>query len=147
MKTTAGNWDRSETNLYFLACVAGDINHAKDKSRHILVAVNEMGSNGLELTKGALDNGNAVLIDSGVFSVTMKHAREAGCSLAQALQLAPEKVAGFHALYERYCQVMDDIGDQAWGYIELDQGGRENKIKTPANWKKKAIGQSRFTIP
>ncbi len=35
-------------------------------------------------------------------------------------------------LFDKYVAIINEFGDQLWGYIEIDQGGRENKIKTRA---------------
>ena len=48
----------------------------------------------------------------------------------EALGTAPEDIDGFDNLFDRYCEIVGVLGDRAWGYIELDQGGRDNKIKT-----------------
>lgn len=50
----------------------------------------------------------------------------------------PEEMDGFDDLFEKYVSIVRELGDQLWGYIEIDQGGRENKIKTRA--KLEALG-------
>ena len=44
--------------------------------------------------------------------------------------MAPEEIDHFEWLYDIYVEVCTELGDQLWGYSELDQGGRENKVRT-----------------
>jgi hypothetical protein len=53
-------------------------------------------------------------------------------SMDVALSLAPEEIDGFDDLFNRYVTLAHKWGDKAWGIVEIDQGGRENKIRTRA---------------
>jgi hypothetical protein len=50
----------------------------------------------------------------------------------EVIMLDPSELPGFDGLFARYCEVIRYLGDRCWGYIEIDQGGRENKMKTRA---------------
>ena len=76
-----------------------------------------------------LDNNN-VFIDSGIFALTNNHKRKYNITMDEALALSPNKIEGFSKLYDKYVELLTKYGDRSWGYIELDQGGRENKKKT-----------------
>lgn len=132
MIRTAGVWDRSHWPTYFLAT---DVEHGRlalPYYKHQLLAVNMLGrENDAETFKKLIREGS-VLIDSGVFELSTGHARKHDLTMDQALSMAPDQVDGFSELYSSYVRLMSEYGDQVWGYIEIDQGGRENKIKTRA---------------
>jgi hypothetical protein len=75
---------------------------------------------------------SGLFIDSGVFALANGHAVEHEITMDEALSLAPTEIDGFDELYKRYCSIIETLGDLVWGYIEIDQGGRENKRKTRA---------------
>jgi hypothetical protein len=136
LKHTHGNWDCREENIYFIA--ASTENLKTTCHDHVLIAVNEiMSADGLALIKRFIEQGRSVLLDSGIFNLTNAHMRRHGISMDEALALPPDEIDGFGILYDRYCQVVDEIGHMVWGYIELDQGGRENKIITRQGLEKK----------
>jgi hypothetical protein len=132
-RTAGGAFDPDERQLVFLASNVERMLYGATVTDHILVAVNELtGPDSLRALESWLDAGKKVLIDSGIFTTVMTHARTYGLTMPQALSLAPDRVAGFEALFERYVEVIKCYGDRAWGYIELDQGGREHKAQTRA---------------
>lgn len=125
--TQGGTFDRSERPIYF---AAGESQHYP---RHLLLAVNDLtGKHGEDKLKRMLDEGYVILLDSGIFWLTNQHKRATGCTMDAALSLAPEEIQGFDELFDRYVYLASTYGDRLWGYIELDQGGRENKIRTRA---------------
>ncbi len=133
MKRTGGRWDPKEQNVYFIASDVGSLIEGAKASDHLLVAVNEIGGNEeLERLEGWADKGKRVFIDSGVFNLANSHAKKHDMRMDVALGLAPDEIDGFPALYASYVAMMKRIGPKVWGYIEIDQGGRENKIKTRA---------------
>lgn len=77
-----------------------------------------------------LDHGVTVLLDSGIFHLSNDYARRHRIPLPQALGRAPEEMDGFDRLYARYVYLARTYGDRLWGYIELDQGGEDNKRRT-----------------
>jgi hypothetical protein len=139
MIATGGTWDRNAWPVYFLAGDLGCLEYAAPLHRHILVAVNELErSEGLNSLHRLIVGGAEVLIDSGIFWLASTHAAAHGMGLVEAFGLAPDQIDGFDRLFNRYIEVARDFGDRVWGYIELDLGGRENKIKTRA--KLEALG-------
>lgn len=129
MKKTGGAWSADEENIYFIASAASNLDN--ESHDHVLIAVNELMTDGqLNIIKGFIDDGKSILLDSGIFNLTNEHKRKHGISMNQALALPPDQIDGFDVLYNRYREVIDEIGEQVWGYIELDQGGREQKILT-----------------
>ena len=130
---TGGKWDRTAWPAYFIASNPETLRHAFEVNDHLLVAVNELkGDEDLALLERFIANGCNVFIDSGVFWLATGHAKAHGLSMDEGLSLAPDKIDGFDDLFRRYVETVTKIGDRAWGYIEIDQGGRENKIKTRA---------------
>lgn len=137
IQTGGGRFDPREEPCIFLATSTDkDVAHIHE---NILIAVNELkGDTRLEALERWLAKGTKIFLDSGIFNLTNEHARAHDVTMDEALALAPDQIDGFDALWDRYVQVIGRYGDQAWGYIELDQGGRENKIKTRA--KLEALG-------
>lgn len=133
MKHTGGRWDPQEENIYFIASNVNSLVHGAKSHNFLLVAVNELNtSEDMEAVERWCDEGKRVFIDSGVFNLANGHAKSHGMSMDQALALAPDEIDGFGELLEKYCDLITRLGDKVWGYIEVDQGGRENKIKTRA---------------
>lgn len=144
MKRTGGNWNPAEPPVYFIAAGVESLVTGSRAHDHLLIAVNELRSEAaVDQIKRFVDIGKKVFIDSGVFFLTNEHARKHGVRMDEALALAPHEIDGFAELYTRYCSLMRDIGDRVWGYIEIDQGGKENKRKTRA----KLEGQGFKPIP
>jgi hypothetical protein len=133
MKRTGGKWNPAESVAYFAASNGDTLEGAAPMHGHLLCAVNELeGDTRLRQFKGLLDGGSAVFLDSGVFNLANSHARAHNMRMDDALGLAPEEVDGFNELFERYVAIVREFGDRVWGYIEIDQGGKENKRRTRA---------------
>lgn len=131
MIKTAGTWDPKDWPIYFSAADIGTLVSAKPCLQNMLVAVNEIeNANLLKDVVGFIEDKKTVLIDSGVFWLSNVHARAHDISMDHALNLAPDQVDGFDELFDRYIELVTKFGNDVWGYIEIDQGGRENKIKT-----------------
>jgi hypothetical protein len=132
-KTGGATFDPHEENVYFLASGIGRLKIAEPVYNHLLIAVNEINSESeiLQLEAWAA-KGKKIFIDSGVYNLTQEHAKAHKVSMDVALSLAPEEIDGFDKLFERYTEIYKRLGSSCWGFIELDQGGRENKIKTRA---------------
>lgn len=131
IKRTGGRWDPREDVCYFLAGGLDDLGHAMDRATHLLIAVNALAADTTlqQMLQWSAD-GAEILIDSGVFNLANDHARRRQVPLEQALALAPDAIDGFEDLFKAYCRIVSVLKDQCWGYIEIDQGGRDNKIKT-----------------
>lgn len=131
MKNTGGTWDRTIWPTYFVASGVNSLTIAADLHDHLLIAVNELdGKRAMDGLDKLIARGCTMFIDSGVFNLSMEHARAHDITMDQALSMAPERVDGFAELFERYVSLMQRLGNSVWGYIEIDQGGRENKIRT-----------------
>jgi hypothetical protein len=132
-KTGGGCFDPKEKSIYFLASNTNNLVQAAPIYDYLLVAVNELETeHTLSILEGVIAKGKKVFLDSGIFFLTNEHARKFNVSMDVALSLAPHEIDGFDALLERYLYIVKKYQDRLWGYIELDQGGRENKIKTRA---------------
>jgi hypothetical protein len=131
MKHTGGRWDPKEQNVYFIASNVNSLMHGAKSHDYLLVAVNEISTDeDMEWIERWCDEGKRVFIDSGVFNLANSHAKNHNMRMDQALALAPDEIDGFTELFDRYCKLIKRLGSKVWGYIEVDQGGRENKIKT-----------------
>ncbi len=132
-RTEGGAFDPSDRYAYFIASNIDRQQWGAKAHTYILVAVNEIkNSDQMALIQQWQHSGNRVLIDSGVFTLAMDHARKHNVSHNIALNLAPDEIDGFSELFDHYIDVIRALGPDSWGYIEIDQGGRENKIKTRA---------------
>jgi len=133
MINTGGVWDYKEQNVYFLAGSPSAFNKQDvcDYYDYILTAVNEIhNADDEQFLLDAVSRGKKVFIDSGVFNLTMQHSRANNISMDKVLALSPTEIDGFDNLFDKYTRIVKEIGDRAWGYIEIDQGGKDNKIKT-----------------
>ena len=144
MIATDGRWDSADRPAYVLAG-DGRLTRTGDPHSFVLIAVNEMVTRGGDLkprAREAMDRllaaGASVLIDSGVFWLTNEHKRAHDITMDEALGLAPSDIDGFDWLWESYQAVHAEFREVAWGFIELDQGGREHKRATRA--KLEALG-------
>lgn len=122
-----------DNHAYFVASNVSFLEYAAQCHQYLLVAVNEIKTDEeLAVIEGWIEDGRYIFVDSGIYSLAMEHARRHNTTHDVALNLAPEDIDGFEQLWDRYLYVMKRIGDTCWGYIELDQGGKENKRKTRA---------------
>lgn len=130
-KTGGGTFDSKEEHVYFIASNPPQLVTGSSLYDYILVAVNEIGSeNDMQLIAGAIVSGKKVFLDSGVFELAMRHAERHGLTHDEGLNTPPEKIDGFKALYDKYISLVRRFESGLWGYVEIDLGGRENKIKT-----------------
>lgn len=133
MIKTGGTFDPTQKPLYFIASDAGSMSFGSVIHRHLLTAVNELKTvEHLEAFHSWIDSGCTVFVDSGVFNLTMTHARKYELSMDDALAVAPEDLEGFESLFNRYVNLITPVKDRVWGYVEIDAGGRDNKVKTRA---------------
>ena len=133
MINTGGKWDYKEKNVYFLATSPSHFKRCEVLKYYdyMLCAVNEIKNEDDEqFLKDAIDDGKKVFIDSGVFNLTNQHARNHNMTMDEVLSMAPERLDGFDSLFDKYVRIIKEIGEESWGYIEIDQGGKDNKIKT-----------------
>lgn len=131
MKTGGGSFDPAERHIYFPASNPSMMRVGHEYLQHVLVAINDLKTaTELALIDDWISKGIKVFIDSGIFNLTNEHMRAHGCTMDEALALAPEQIDGFDALFDRYVQLAKKYDPTCWGYIELDQGGKENKKRT-----------------
>jgi hypothetical protein len=129
VKRTGGTWDRDDWPMYFIAANPEQLELSSYDQ--ILLAVNEIESaKQRKIVRRMMKAGSKLLIDSGVFNLAAAHADVHGVTHDVALNLAPDKIDGFTELFDHYVELIREFGDGSWGYIEIDQGGRENKQRT-----------------
>lgn len=133
-RTGGPQFDPQEPNVYFLASsVHRQAHGAVGTHAYLLVAVNEIGGDkDIELIQSWAASGTKLFLDSGVFNLATQWAKARGISMDEALSTPPDQVEGFAELFQKYVRVVQALEPMLWGYIEIDQGGRENKIKTRA---------------
>lgn len=132
MIATGGTWDPTDRPIYFIAGPDHDVLDAAVAGHsYVLVALNELpiGDPVGKLNR-ILDTGANVLLDSGIFEQAMRHKRAHGLDLYTTLALPPEQLDGWDRLWPRYLKVVKACQDRLWGYVELDQGGRDRKRAT-----------------
>jgi hypothetical protein len=134
-KQTGGTqFDPGEECIYFLASnPSRQQNGAVGQHRFLLVAANEIsGDKDMEMIESWQEHGTKLFLDSGVFNLASEWARAKGITMDEALSTPPDQVEGFAELLDKYVRVVQRLEPMLWGYIEVDQGGRENKIRTRA---------------
>ena len=143
-KTGGNKFNSGDNNKYFIAANVERLIHTNGYHDNLLVAINELNTQkDLDEMQRWMVAGANVFIDSGIFNLTNEHMKKHNITMDEALALAPEDIDGFEQLFDKYISIIRQYGDNSWGYIELDQGGRENKIKTRAKLEKMGL----FPIP
>lgn len=132
-RTGGGAFDRGEAPVFFIAANSERLRWGSLAHDHLLIAINELeGETHETRLDDMMTKGGKMLIDSGVFALAIAHARKHGVSHNEGLSMAPDQIDGFDELYDRYCTIVRTYGERSWGYIEIDQGGKDNKRKTRA---------------
>jgi hypothetical protein len=130
MKATGGVWDRKTWPLYFLATWPDQVEYV-DTRTNLLVAVNELvDPEKRMLLEEWAEQDRRIFLDSGVYWLATQHARAHGMSMNEALGIAPDKMDGFEDLFAAYVEIVKGYESHLWGYIEIDQGGKDNKRRT-----------------
>lgn len=133
INTGGGAYDPNDRNVYFIASNVERMKWGALQHDHLLVAINELNTESdYRFLRGWFSDGKKVLIDSGIYALAMEHAQKYGVSHDEGLAMSPQEIEGFDELWSQYVAVVGEHEGDVWGYIELDQGGRENKIKTRA---------------
>lgn len=131
-KKTGGVWNRDAWPCYFAAV---NLQHPFETFAlldKMLIAVNEIeGKQHFNLFEKYVDM-MPVFLDSGVYALVNRHSEKHGLTMDVGLGLAPADIDGFEELFEKYVSLIKKYGTKLWGFVEIDQGGRENKIKTRA---------------
>lgn len=126
-KTAGRQFDPQARHLYFAAGNMNRLQNIAGIHHSILIAVNELNQNYAKEVEGWIRNGVRVLVDSGIFALAADHAFRHHMPLNDVLKLGPEKVDGFKELYEEYLGFVKHLGEDSWGYIELDLGSHVQK--------------------
>lgn len=135
--TGGGTFDKTGNSCYFAATSPSTHASCNGKSPFVLIAVNEIKSKtDSEAFESMLGGEFKVFLDSGIFNLTNEHARKHGVTMDEALALPPNEIEGFNALWDKYIDLVVRYADRLWGFIELDQGGAENKRKIRARIEK-----------
>jgi hypothetical protein len=69
----------------------------------------------------------------------VNHGKKHGLSFYEVLALPPEEIDGFEQLIDRYMDTVTALEPLLWGYVELDQGGPENKRRLRAMTEAKGL--------
>lgn len=132
IKKTGGKWNPDGWPIYFAAYTTAWPERLADLLSYVLIAANELNSPKLEDLLRNIARARPVLMDSGVYSMVTAYAKEHDVSMDVALSTAPERIEGFQELFDRYVRLATELKDTLWGFVEIDFGGKENKIKTRA---------------
>lgn len=130
--TGGGTYDPKDTHIYFIASGAERLFVAHPYHDYLLIAVNELEG---ELSLSYFEEillvpKKKVFLDSGVYNLATQHAKRHHITMDEALCADPETIDGFSSLFTSYVALVKKYEDRLWGYIEIDQGGKENKKKT-----------------
>lgn len=129
--TGGGRFDPNEQPLYFISGGSRDLEAAGQHHDTRLIAVNALTNvTDRAIIEQCFVRRQRVLLDSGIFALCMEYAQAKEIPLHEAFRLAPEQIDGFDTLQAAYIRVVREFEDRLWGYVELDQGGMENKIRT-----------------
>lgn len=96
---------------------------------NFLFAMNYLDNSGFEYIEKISPMGKNVLIDSGIFNLASDYSRKHGIPIREAFTKDPEKIDGFNDLFDKYVETIRVYGKYLWGYIELDIGGQQSKIR------------------
>lgn len=127
---TGGNFDPNNRYMYFITSNTERMVYGAQVCNNILVAMNEIADSDIAIIRSWIAEGKNVFIDSGVFNLTMEHARKHKVPMNVALAIPPDELDGFHNLFKKYVHIVTKFKDTCWGYIEIDAGGKDQKIKT-----------------
>jgi len=125
---TAGRFDPKKRGLYFIALNPPVLEQIYDVHANILIPINELRRPDI-LARWTADSSLHILIDSGIFWLTNEYRKKYNVTGNAAMALSPTEIDGFSDLFEAYVHICKTYGDKVWGYIELDQGGKKNKIR------------------
>lgn len=130
-RTGGGQYQPEDRFIYFLASNPVDLTIAKDFSKYLLIAVNEIDTPKTEeLFNSLVGRGNTLFLDSGVFNLAMEHASRHKLSHDEALKVPISQVDGFAGLKEKYIRIVRQHEENLWGYVEIDLGGKDQKRET-----------------
>lgn len=133
IKTGGGTFDPAEQRVYFIASNVERMKYGATNHTHLLMALNEIVTDEqINWVDTWLTQGKKVFIDSGVYDLAVNYAKTHGITMDVALNTNPQDMEEFDTLFKRYTSIVKRFEERLWGYIEIDLGGRDNKIKTRA---------------
>lgn len=128
-QTTGGSrFDPREGPIYFIAAnprlarIGGRIHP------HVLVPADQLSGQGAQKELASvLQSKVAVMLDSGVHSVLQAQMKKDKLTTVEAFSLKPAEVEGYEKVKATFIDLALRLGEQMWGYVELDFGGAEQK--------------------
>jgi len=129
-KQTGGTWDPSAPPMYFVAMTTM-YDDVPALVENVLLPVTNAKAPDAQVMFNSGRRLN-ILVDSGVFELAAAHARKNNLTHDEALRAPIDEIEGALKLLDSYAEFVSQRGDELWGYVEFDIGGREQKIKTRA---------------
>jgi hypothetical protein len=136
IRKTDGKWSKDEMGLYFLALWDTDMpsklaTMPYQKGISALIEYNLLARED-DAVEAALDLTKIyrhLFIDSGVFSLANAEAKRKNVSFEEGLRLKLSDIDTGEEYLAAYMAMCHQIKDYVWGYVEVDLGGRDEKIK------------------
>lgn len=142
-RTGGGAFDPLMQGLHFFATgLQWHLRVSPAGHKSYLVAVNHIseGSNGERELEELLSIPNVrVFLDSGIFTLCADHARKHNLQLEEVFGFQPEQIEGYDKLKNRYLDLIVKYQDRLWGFVELDMGGTETKIRVRTELERRGI--------
>jgi hypothetical protein len=136
-RKTDGSWSPNERGIYFLALWDTDmpsklatLPYQKNISALIEYGLLEHNPPAAECAINLAKSYRHLMIDSGVFSLANSEAKRKGVSFEEGLRLKLADIDTGEKYLADYMAMCQQIKKDVWGYVEVDLGGREEKIKT-----------------
>jgi len=141
IRKTDGKWSKEEMGLYFLALfnTAAPKRFSTMPYQKKICALTEFGllkqqkEHNKTPAEAAIEWAEIyrhLFIDSGVFSLANAEAIRKKVSFEEGLKLKLSDIEGGEEYLADYINTCQQIKNVVWGYIEVDLGGRDEKIKT-----------------
>jgi hypothetical protein len=145
-RKTDGSWNPEERGLYFLALWDTDM------PKHLGAMPYQQGISAL-IEYGLLESHGDpaevaielsgiyrhLMIDSGVFSLANAEAKKRGATFEEGLKLKLADIEKGEQYLADYFAMCHAVKEKVWGYVEIDLGGREEKIKTRERFHKEGL--------
>lgn len=119
---------REERPLYFLAATISNVKSAGVIRRFLASVAYAKSKKSHEQIRQMADDGDEILLDSGIHTLGEANVKAKGISRQEALAIPPDECPGWAGMSEAYLSLLRLVGDKVWGYVESDQGG--------ATWKR-----------
>jgi hypothetical protein len=137
IQKTNGKWSRKEMGLYFLALWDTDMpsklsTMPYQQNISALIEYGLLAREGDPVAEaiGLTKIYRHLFIDSGVFSLANAEAKRRNASFEEGLTLKLSDIETGEEYLAAYMAMCQQIKDHVWGFVEVDLGGRDEKIKT-----------------